>query len=251
MHRRSDHYYEARGFSVYYLANAVFNLVSNPGAYLRGIEDLLGDMRALTLMRPFHKYTNLHGFIRDVSVDIVTEEIGDEDGDHRFLKKFLTAYAVPFHDEALLDEESFWDFGADSQEFQNALDQLTDEVFHVLFNDVGLLQKFNRLTAAYIEMSGFGDDQRTKSGALRRVAIPVWARRAIFYRDKGECRSCKRSLAALINGLETERYDHIVPLARFGANDVTNLQLLCEDCNLRKSAADLPVCTLYQRAIRS
>jgi len=250
MHRRSEHYYEARGFSVYYLANAVFNLVSNPGAYLRGIEELLGDMRALTLMRPFHKYTNLHGFIRDVSVDIVTEEIGQDDGDQHFLRRFLKVYALEIPDEALDDEESFWNFAAESDAFHGALDQLTDEVFHVLFNDVAFLQRFNQLTAGYIEMSGFGDEQRTRSGSLRRAAIPVWARRAIFYRDKGECRSCKRSLAALINQLETERYDHIVPLARFGANDVTNLQLLCEGCNLRKSAADLPVSNMYQRAIR-
>src|SRR5690606_21765480 len=58
--------------------------------------------------------------------------------------------------------------------------------------------------------------------------IPMWIRRAIFHRDKGECRTCKRSLAAIINQLDTEHYDHIVPLARFGANDVTNLQLLCD-----------------------
>lgn len=42
---RPENYYEARGFSVYYLANTVFNIVSTPGAYMRGIEEILGDMR--------------------------------------------------------------------------------------------------------------------------------------------------------------------------------------------------------------
>ncbi|WP_371824720.1 HNH endonuclease [Paracoccus sp. MA] len=52
-----------------------------------------------------------------------------------------------------------------------------------------------------------------------------------------------------MNQIETERYDHIVPLARFGANDITNIQLLCEPCNLKKSAKDVSVSPLYPRAI--
>lgn len=37
-----------------------------------------------------------------------------------------------------------------------------------------------------------------------------------------------------ISGSSSENYDHIVPLARGGLNDVTNIQLLCEDCNRQK-----------------
>lgn len=88
-------------------------------------------MRVLTLMRPFHRYTNLHHFIREISVDIVTEEVDDIDQDHRFLREFLRIFAVPFPEEALQDEESFWDFAGESTRFQDALDELTDEVFHV------------------------------------------------------------------------------------------------------------------------
>jgi len=29
-------------------------------------------------------------------------------------------------------------------------------------------------------------------------------------------------------------YDHVIPLAKGGLNDVTNLQLLCKMCNERK-----------------
>lgn len=131
----------------------------------------------------------------------------------------------------------------------NPLDELTDEVFHVLFNDVMFLERFNRLCASYIENSGFGSDLRTKTGTLKRVAIPMWARRAIFHRDKGECRQCKKSVAATINQVESERYDHIVPLAAFGSNDVTNLQLLCEPCNSSKSAHLVSVSSFYPKAI--
>jgi HNH endonuclease len=248
---RPDSYYVARGFSVYYIANAVFNIVTTPMGYLRGIEEILGDMRTLSLMRPFHRYTNLHDFIRNISTDIVTDEIDLDDGECRFLRKFLRLYSVDCPEAALADAEAFWDFVSESDAFHAAMDELADEVFHVLFNDVGFLHRFNRLCADYIENSGFGENLKTARGTLKRVRIPVWARRAVFYRDKGECRSCKRSLAALINQLETERYDHIVPLACFGPNDLTNLQLLCEPCNLKKAASELPVSNLYLRAIAS
>lgn len=247
---RAENYYEARGFSVYYLANAVFNVVKDSGSYLRGIEDILGDMRTMFLMRSFHRYTNLHEFIREISTDILTEEIDQGDEKCRYIRKFLTSFNVPFTPDILENEDVFWHFVSESSRYHYAMDELTDEVFHVLFNDIGFLQNFNSLCSRYIESSGFGAELRTRKGCLKRVAIPVWARRAIFHRDKGECRACKRSLATIINRLETERYDHIVPLACFGANDVTNLQLLCEPCNLAKSAGNEPVSRLYQRAFR-
>jgi hypothetical protein len=36
MEKRAASYYVARGFSVYYLANAVFNIVNTPRGYIRG-----------------------------------------------------------------------------------------------------------------------------------------------------------------------------------------------------------------------
>lgn len=247
---KRKHYYESHGFSVYYFANAVWNVVRNSQSYLRSIEDLLGDMQSLMLMRSFHKYTNLHHFISEIVRQIVEEEVGQLDVEEaRFLIQFLTTYAVPFTSENLDSEEQFYDFTAETERYHDALHELTDELFHVLFNDVLFLEQFNRLCADYVEISGFGDELRTPTGTLKRVAIPAWARRAIFHRDKGECRECKKSLAATVNQIETERYDHIIPLAAFGSNDVTNLQLLCEPCNGRKSAQLVPVSRLYPKAI--
>lgn len=245
--RESD-YFKARGFSVYYVANAVFNIVSTPMLYARGIEDILGDMRAESLMKPFQRYSNLQSFIHDIALDVITEEIDSDIEETVLIRRFLEIFNVAFDDEALRDEETFWTFTNESERFYPAVEELSDEVFHVLFVDLMFLQKFNALCAGYIEQSGFGGDYRTANGTLKRVNIPVWARRAVFYRDRGECRSCKRSLAAVINRLETERYDHIVPLAQFGPNDVTNLQLLCEPCNSAKSSRQEAVSSLYPRA---
>jgi hypothetical protein len=247
---KRKYYYEARGFSVYYFANAVFNIVKDTQAYIRGIEEILGDTQSLMLMRPFHKFSNLHHFLEAIIRQIVQEEVGDLGHQPaRLLRDFLKTYDVPFTGAHLQDEDSFYEFTSESERYHDALEELTDEVFHVLFNDVSYLQRFNHLCANYIEGSAFGFEQRTRHGRLKRVTIPMWARRAIFHRDKGECRQCKRSLAAMVNQIETERYDHIIPLAMFGANDVTNLQLLCEPCNQKKSASLVPVSRLYPRAI--
>jgi HNH endonuclease len=249
MERRDADYYEARGFSVYYLANVVSNVVATPGAYIRNIEDILGDVRTEFFMKPFTKYTNLHEFIRCISLDIILEDVERDDGNILYLQRFLEKFGVPCPTEAFENQDTFAEFTGGSERFQDAIDEIADEIFHVLFGDIVFLQAFNRLCADYIEGSGVGVQYTIRAGTLKRITIPVWAKRSIFHRDKGECRNCKKDLAAIINRLDTERYDHIVPLASYGANDVTNLQLLCEPCNLKKSADDIPVSRLYQRAI--
>lgn len=52
---------------------------------------------------------------------------------------------------------------------------------------------------------------------------------AMFVRQKGKCPWCKVSLKAGYH------IDHHMPLARGGTNDISNIQLLCADCNRRKS----------------
>ncbi|KQZ55154.1 hypothetical protein ASD54_07715 [Rhizobium sp. Root149] len=247
---KQRHYYQARGFSTYYFANVAYNVVKNCGSYLQGVEDILGDMQTTVLMRPFHRFTNLHHFLTSVVAEILHEEV-EQLGivKPEFLLEFLKIYDVPHASEHLEDEEAFYEFTSESDRYQDALEELADEVFHVLFNDVAFLEMFNGLCADYIRDTGFGTDLKTLVGTLKRVSVPAWAQLAVFHRDKGECRDCKRSLAGMINQLETERYDHIIPLARFGPNDVTNLQLLCEPCNLKKAASLQSVSRLYQRAI--
>jgi 5-methylcytosine-specific restriction endonuclease McrA len=63
------------------------------------------------------------------------------------------------------------------------------------------------------------------------VKPPSWAQRAVFFRDRGRCVLCDKDLSGLTNLANSENYDHIVPLGRHGLNDVSNLQLLCAECN--------------------
>lgn len=50
--------------------------------------------------------------------------------------------------------------------------------------------------------------------------------------QKWKCAICNRGI------IEKYHVDHIYPLAKGGAHEVSNIQLLCPSCNVRKSAKD-------------
>jgi hypothetical protein len=62
----------------------------------------------------------------------------------------------------------------------------------------------------------------------QRMPIPREVRRAVFERDGGRCVDCGSSFDL--------QYDHVIPVAHGGATSVSNLQLLCGDCNRAKGA---------------
>lgn len=62
-----------------------------------------------------------------------------------------------------------------------------------------------------------------------RIRIPQVVRKYVFQRDNYQCKACGQTQ------LETElNIDHIIPLARGGSNDISNLQTLCRTCNQSK-----------------
>ncbi len=64
---------------------------------------------------------------------------------------------------------------------------------------------------------------------IPRIRIPPEVRKYIFERDSFQCQSCgKTDLKTNLN------IDHIIPLARGGSNDISNLQTLCQTCNQKK-----------------
>ena len=67
-------------------------------------------------------------------------------------------------------------------------------------------------------------------------------RRAIFKRDGFRCQACGIEAPTIevrgvrVPNISTLHMDHVVPLARGGANAWDNFQTLCAPCNLRKGA---------------
>jgi CRISPR/Cas system Type II protein with McrA/HNH and RuvC-like nuclease domain len=60
-----------------------------------------------------------------------------------------------------------------------------------------------------------------------REPIPEDVRFEVWRRDEGKCVECGSK-----NNLE---FDHIIPFSLGGSNTARNLQLLCEECNRKKS----------------
>lgn len=138
------------------------------------------------------------------------------------------------------DENDIYEFMNEirfSEAYEQLLDQTVKEVFHILFQNRNLLLTFNEYVSDILSNVRLDDTDDlnpsmfTSSGVLKRVKPPVWAQRAAFFRDRGRCVLCDQDLSGLTNLANVENYDHIVPLSRFGLNDVSNLQLLCESCN--------------------
>jgi hypothetical protein len=60
-----------------------------------------------------------------------------------------------------------------------------------------------------------------------RKRIPTDVKRAVWERDRGRCVICKSQ-----KNLE---FDHVIPFAKGGSNSEKNIQVLCQECNRKKS----------------
>ncbi|PKV44445.1 HNH endonuclease [Janthinobacterium sp. 61] len=138
------------------------------------------------------------------------------------------------------DDDDVYDFMNEiwlSESYEKLMDQTVGEVFHVLFQNRKLLLNFNDYMSSILSGATIEDAEDldhtllSPRGTLLRVRPPKWAQRAVFYRDRGRCVLCDSDLSGLANIENVENYDHIVSLAQFGLNDVSNLQLLCVHCN--------------------
>lgn len=62
-----------------------------------------------------------------------------------------------------------------------------------------------------------------------RIPIPPEVRKYVYQRDNYQCKSCGKT------DIETAlTIDHIIPLAKGGSNEISNLQTLCQTCNQHK-----------------
>ncbi len=248
---RTEKYYLRSGFSPYFYAHVVFNLVRSQFSFLRNFEDIFGDMATSNWCAPFPKQTNLHQFIGQIIDSIFFESPTEVEEENPDLRDFCNHYKIDTTEVDWSDEDQRFDLRLRA-DYSNALDALSDEVFHILFPDVVFCESFNSLIARYVpqyaESFGEADPRFTVNGRLKRVAVPQFVKKAVFHRDKGECRSCKKRLDRTLSVELQEHYDHIVPLYAGGVNDLTNIQLLCDRCNLEKSSREIGVSNLYPRA---
>lgn len=131
-----------------------------------------------------------------------------------------------YHTEYLLEEAS-----------KSLTPLIQTEVFNLLFSDRGFLIQFNKAIADEIKELKVADlpNVLKKDGVAKRVTYwPKWLERALFCREKGLCAICKTDLSSIYHTGGKLAIDHMVPLNLGGVNDSSNLQLLCQKCNLDK-----------------
>jgi 5-methylcytosine-specific restriction endonuclease McrA len=155
-------------------------------------------------------------------------------------------------DDSILDDA--WSSWKLEEGHEQLLAQIAEEMFFVLFANRSFLRRFNRHMASRIRwLSPEEDDpnllyvDRQGNTRLTRTDPPEWAKRAVFFRDRGYCCGCGRNLENSRSPINRVQFDHIVPLAAGGMNDVSNLQLLCESCNGRKRDKITEASELYER----
>lgn len=142
-----------------------------------------------------------------------------------------------FEDDEELGEIFYQWYESEFDSFGQLWEQLTAEVFHLLFANRNFLLKFNLSLAEYLEEGEVTIPQHylNQKGQLKRCThLPTWLKKAVYFRDQGRCVLCQKDLSGLLSTDRRLHYDHIVPLHLWGTNDPSNFQL-CETCNLEKS----------------
>jgi len=261
-------------FETYYYANIVQNVLRNTMDYLAILHSWHEDQQVELFLRPFEKWSVLHSFAQYVIEDLMYESLNDEAlvslakntrvdlwvdralRHHQIktpgFRKWLAQQGLSIADA---NEDTIHDYHNDlwlTGELEELMTQLANEVFYVLFSNRALLARLNGYIAGVvrdIEISELSEDGRSllqKNGVPARVHIPEWVKRAVFFRDRGMCTMCLKDFTGLISITSSDHYDHIIPLSEGGVNDVTNLQLLCSECNLKKGRKLVPVSTRYQ-----
>lgn len=262
-------------YETYYFTNILDTLLSDSSELLLNIDEFFGDFGYRKFLARFPKHSSLHKFIEFVVETVTYESIDDVVVDSLFFYKdselwvngalkyygfehidfysWLAASGIALDDiteETVIDYHTFL---RTEGPYEQLIQRISEEVFFLMFLNREFLRKFNETIAfhvANIEISTLPLDERgffKRNGVLKRARIPIWARRAIFYRDRGLCSSCHLDISGLVSIHSDKHYDHIVPLARGGINDVTNLQLLCEKCNLRKNDGLSSTSKYYER----
>lgn len=128
--------------------------------------------------------------------------------------------------------------------FRSLFKKISIEVVHILFANKKFLLQFNEL--ARKSFNEIPNALLTEKGTIKRVAIPKWVKKAIFYRDYGRCVFCNKDLTGVFSTMSTSNYDHIIPLDKHGFNDICNIQLSCENCNKSKGAKEKSLIYKYE-----
>lgn len=258
-------------YSTYYYSNIISSILIGDAdtiGFLSNFREYMGN----SIFLPFQKESAIHHFCRSVIHNFLYEDMTKYD-EYDWKRCEVNSYFKfrPYIDSAFSIFELDWSFDgfldgksnptfSDLEEyyeevvltgyFEEVVNRIADEVFYLIFNNRELMYEFNDLVAGNLDLylDGFNVDVQslfTSTGTLRRSRIPQWAKNAVFHRDKGQCTICMKDISGRLSPTSKPHYDHMVPLAEGGLNDVSNLQLLCGNCNQTKGRKRTPTSVKY------
>jgi hypothetical protein len=269
-------YFSHKYFNTYYYANIISNILSQDIELIGFISNFFSDAEMIyELAIPFQKDSAFHCLIKYMIGEFFENDMDDYDqivfksGDlHRnpagllYVERALMEYG--------LDDYLFKDFVIDKPltnysvveayrddliltgRLEELYDKIANEVFYIMFNNREALLQFNFIVASHMDVDiGEVDDIQkrrlfNRQGHLKRVRIPDWCKKAVFFRDRGKCCLCQKDLSGTLRIDSGKQFDHIVPLAKGGLNDVSNIQLLCSACNNKKNKHEIITSQAYE-----
>lgn len=167
----------------------------------------------------------------------------------KFLSFTFSEMRIPFPQDFETNDPDEFRAARDKhrQLFENGLHFIVDDTFFLAWQLKSLLADFNGALAARIRGMKLSDDPRlVADGRLPRPNyIPTWVVTVLHQRDRGFCQECGRPAIASLGSDEAPHIDHIVALANGGGSDVTNLRLMCAECNLGKGASNALVANQF------
>lgn len=249
-----------RRFTQQFVFQRVYDMASIVEACLENSESLMElaweDQDLLKGIATFSKVSLLHHYIYAMIAVAHRHEYRKnadfyEEGPELIqgIEQMLQAYEVPFLpfkefrpaipvDETNTREEyPFYQwFLSQEESFEELWEKQTDEAFYLLFANRAFLLRFNQAVAEYIRSgkATIPKEYLDDMGYMRRAYLPVWVRDALYFRDHGRCVLCQMDLSGLLSTDRVDHFDHMIALGAHGVNDPSNIQLLCEACNLRK-----------------
>lgn len=266
-------FFENDFFNSYYYANIIDNVLSGD-LELIGFISNYKEAYGMSLFLPFQKFSAFHCFIAYIVSEFFIDDMNEYDKKefeahlhNPPLRKLyaewpLRNYDLDYSFKEFLgnktpvtweDIEDYHDELHITGYLEELFTKIADEVFYLLFNNRELLMRFNYLMSQYtssITIEGLDEEDKSlfkKDGVLKRSYVPKWVKNAVYFRDRGRCCNCNKDLTSLVNIVNKGHYDHIIPLDLGGLNDVTNFQLLCEQCNQEKGKSEIYTSDIYEK----
>ncbi|MPQ76833.1 hypothetical protein [Hydrogenovibrio sp. JE_KL2] len=227
------------------------NVLNDHLGYSEELEQIFGDDNFLQFIQPYQKQSAIHIFITLLIHRLIDEETDlhiSENRNQTLDKKLPIEVALV---ENKLEHESFKDYVNDfnlastqfedaaldymndlylsSSAYQDLVSSLTEKVFLKVFEERDILKMFNQTVAKYMrkyfESNRIPEYEKkffTSFTTLKCVEIPTEVKELVFQRDKKNCPN------NATNRDNTE-YKFLVPLEQHGLNDITNLELNCNE----------------------